>query len=89
MASAIASVLLLLAATVLAIVFGLMGVSSISPRELMMLVLCSSFVFKNLFQPPGPASAISNCNYPVALSLPSLSTAMVWGVAGANPDRKL
>ncbi|APD48037.1 branched-chain amino acid ABC transporter permease [Synechococcus sp. CS-602] len=82
----IASVLLL-AATGLAIVFGLMGVINLAHGELMMLGAYVTFVVQNLFKPLGPA--IFELYYPVALILAFIITAMVGVLLERTLIRKL
>lgn len=82
----IASVLLL-AATGLAIVFGLMGVINLAHGELMMLGAYVTFVVQNLFKPLGPA--IFELYYPVALVVSFIVTAMVGVLLERTLIRKL
>jgi urea transport system permease protein len=70
----IASVLLL-AATGLAIVFGLMGVINLAHGEFMMLGAYVTFVVQNLFKPMG--GIIFELYFPVALVLSFIVTALV------------
>jgi len=77
---------LLLAATGLAIVFGLMGVINLAHGELMMLGAYVTFVVQNLFKPLGPA--IFELYYPGGVDPCLHYHGHGWGVAGANPDQK-
>lgn len=66
---------LLLAATGLAIVFGLMGVINLAHGELMMLGAYVTFVVQNVFKPMG--GIVFELYFPVALVLSFLVTALV------------
>jgi urea transport system permease protein len=66
---------LLLAATGLAIVFGLMGVINLAHGELMMLGAYVTFVVQNLFKPMG--GIVFELYFPVALVLSFFVTALV------------
>jgi urea transport system permease protein len=66
---------LLLAATGLAIVFGLMGVINLAHGELMMLGAYVTFVVQNLFKPMG--GIVFELYFPVALVLSFFVTAIV------------
>ena len=66
---------LLLAATGLAIVFGLMGVINLAHGELMMLGAYVTFVVQNAFKPMG--GIVFELYFPVALVLSFFVTALV------------
>lgn len=82
----IASVLLL-AATGLAIVFGLMGVINLAHGEFMMLGAYVTFVIQNLFRPMGGVAF--ELYYPVALVAAFIFTALVGVVLERTLIRKL
>ena len=82
----IASVLLL-AATGLAIVFGLMGVINLAHGEFMMLGAYVTFVVQNLFKPMG--GIIFELYFPVALVLSFIVTAMIGVLMERTLIRKL
>ena len=65
---------LLLAATGLAIVFGLMGVINLAHGELMMVGAYVTFVVQNLFKPLG--ESLFQLYYPVALVAAFFVTAL-------------
>ncbi len=82
----IASVLLL-AATGLAIVFGLMGVINLAHGEFMMLGAYVTFVVQNLFKPMG--GILFELYFPVALVLSFIVTALVGVLLERTLIRKL
>ena len=82
----IASVLLL-AATGLAIVFGLMGVINLAHGEFMMLGAYVTFVVQNLFKPMG--GILFELYFPVALVLSFIVTAMIGVLMERTLIRKL
>lgn len=82
----IASVLLL-AATGLAIVFGLMGVINLAHGEFMMLGAYVTFVVQNLFKPMG--GILFELYFPVALVLSFIVTALIGVLMERTLIRKL
>ncbi|QEY32640.1 urea ABC transporter permease subunit UrtB [Synechococcus sp. RSCCF101] len=78
---------LLLAATGLAIVFGLMGVINLAHGELMMIGAYVTFVVQNLFRPLG--EGLFQLYYPVALVAAFLVTAVVGVVLEKTLIRQL
>ena len=78
---------LLLAATGLAIVFGLMGVINLAHGELMMIGAYVTFVVQNIFRPMG--KGIFELYYPVALVAAFIVTAIVGIILERTLVRKL
>jgi urea transport system permease protein len=78
---------LLLAATGLAIVFGLMGVINLAHGELMMIGAYVTFVVQNIFKPLG--DGVFQLYYPVALVAAFFVTALVGVILEKTLIRKL
>ncbi len=78
---------LLLAATGLAIVFGLMGVINLAHGELMMLGAYVTYVVQSIFRPMG--GIVFELYYPVALVLSFVVTALVGVLLERTLIRKL